>query len=169
MVDLKAPSFFPIPQVDPEEMFAYCDEPDGLPGDPFIFGPIPTEWDATLAPPGHQLIMIGVATSNNVDQEERSQKMLDIAEEKYFSFFPQVEKHIVAKSRITNKDTNRITRKGTGECIGLAQIPGQVGSSKPHPKLPVEGLWAVGCDAGGRGVGTEQGTASGMLVASLVS
>jgi len=169
VIDLKAPSFFPIPQVDPEKMFAYCDEPDGLPVDPFIFGPIPTEWDPTLAPPGHQLIMIGVATSNDVDQEERSQKMLDIAEQKYFSFFPEAEKHIVAKSRITNKDTNRITRKGTGECIGLAQIPGQVGSSKPHPGMPVEGLWAVGCDAGGRGVGTEQGTASGMLVASLVS
>ncbi len=169
VVDLKAPSFFPIPEVDPDEIFAYCDRPGGLPVDPFIFGPIPTEWDATLAPPGHQLIMIGVATSNEVDQEERSQNMLDIAERKYLSFFPEAEKHLVAKSRITNKDTNRITRKGTGECIGLAQIPGQVGSSKPHPKMPVEGLWAVGCDAGGRGVGTEQGTASGMLVASLVS
>jgi phytoene dehydrogenase-like protein len=168
-VNLKAPSIFPIPQKDPDEIFAYCDEPGGLPVDPFIFGPIPTEWDDTLAPPGHQLIMIGVATSNEVDQEERSQKMLDIAEEKYFSFFPQAEQHVVARSRITNKDTNRITRKGTGECIGLAQIPGQVGSSKPHPKMPVEGLWAVGCDAGGRGVGTEQGTASGMLVASLIS
>ncbi|MHB8894004.1 MAG: phytoene desaturase family protein, partial [Candidatus Geothermincolia bacterium] len=169
VMDLKAPSFFPIPQKDPDDIFAYCDVPGGLPDDPFIFGPIPTEWDSTLAPPGHQLIMIGVATSNNVDQEERSQKMLDIAEQKYFSFFPEVEKRIVAKSRITNKDTNRITRKGTGECIGLAQIPGQVGSSKPHPKMPVAGLWAVGCDAGGRGVGTEQGTASGMLVASLIS
>lgn len=168
-VDLKAPSFFPIPQVDPDRIFAYCDEPDGLPADPFIFGPIPTDWDQTLAPPGHQLIMIGVATSNNVDQEERSQKMLDIAEEKYYSFFPSVERHITSRSRITNKDTNRITRKGTGECIGLAQIPGQVGSSKPSPKMPIEGLWAVGCDAGARGVGTEQGTASGTLVASLVS
>jgi len=169
VMDLKAPSFFPIPEKDPDQIFSYCDEPDGLPQDPFIFGPIPTEWDATLAPPGHQLIMIGVATSNNVDQEERSQKMLDIAEQKYFSFFPEVERNIVAKSRITNKDTNRITRKGTGECIGLAQIPGQVGSAKPHPKMPVGGLWAVGCDAGGRGVGTEQATASAMLVASLIS
>jgi len=169
VVYLKAPSFFPIPQKDPDEIFAYCDQPGGLPQDPFIFGPIPTEWDSTLAPPGHQLIMIGVATSNEVDQEERSQKMLDIAEQKYFDFFPEVERHVTAKSRITNKDTNRITRKGTGECIGLAQIPGQVGASKPHPKMPLEGLWAVGCDAGGRGVGTEQGTASGMLVASLLS
>lgn len=169
VIDLKAPSFFPIPQLDPDEIFAYCDEPDGLPRDPFIFGPIPTEWDPTLAPVGRQLVMIGVATSHEVDQEERSQKMLDIAEEKYYSFFPEVQKHVVARSRITNKDTNRITRKGTGECIGLAQVPGQVGWKKPHPKLPVEGLFVVGCDAGSRGVGTEQGTASGMLVASLVS
>lgn len=169
VVDLKAPSFFPIPQVDPERIFDYCDEPDGLPGDPFLFGPIPTEWDATLAPPGHQLILVGVATSNEVDQEERSQKMLDIAEAKFFSFFPEVEKHLMWKSRITNKDTNRITGKGTGECIGLAQIPGQVGSGKPNPRLPVEGLYVVGCDAGARGVGTEQGTASGMLVGSLIS
>jgi hypothetical protein len=95
--------------------------------------------------------------------------MLGIAEEKFFSFFPGVERNLLFKSRITNKDTNRITRKGTGECIGLAQIPGQVGSSKPRPGMPLEGLMAVGCDAGARGVGTEQGTASGMLVASLIS
>jgi phytoene dehydrogenase-like protein len=169
VVDLKAPSFFPIPEVDPDSIFKYCDVPDGLPKDPFLFGPMPTEWDDTLAPPNHQLIMVGVPTSCEVDQEERSQKMLDIAERKFFSFFPEVEKNLIAKSRITNKDTNRITRKGTGECIGLAQCVGQVGSNKPSPKMPLEGLWAVGCDAGARGVGTEQGTASGMLVASLVS
>ncbi len=169
VVQLKAPSFFPIPRMDPDRVFEYCDRPGGLPEDPFLFGPMPTEWDSTLAPPNHQLIMVGVPTSNEVDQEERSQKMLDIAERKFFSFFPDVEKNLIGRSRITNKDTNRITRKGTGECIGLAQVPGQVGSSKPSPRMPVEGLWAVGCDAGARGVGTEQAVASGMLVASLVS
>jgi phytoene dehydrogenase-like protein len=169
VVDLKAPSFFPIPNVHPDRISEYCDVPGGVPEDPFLFGPMPTEWDETLAPPNHQLILIGVPTSNEVDQEERSQKMLQIAEEKFFSFFPEVERNLISKSRITNKDTNRITRKGTGECIGLAQIPGQVGAGKPSPKMPLDGLWAVGCDAGARGVGTEQGTASGMLVASLIS
>lgn len=169
VVDLEAPSFFPIPRMDPERIFSYCDEEDGLPGDPFLFVPMPTEWDSTLAPPGRQLILVGLATSNNVDQEERSQRMLDIAEAKFFSFFPEVEKNLLFKSRMTNRDTNRITRKGTGECIGLAQIPGQVGSDKPDPRLPVEGLYVVGCDAGARGVGTEQGTASGILVSSLIS
>jgi len=169
VIDLRAPSFFPIPGVEAESMFDYCDEPGGLPTDPFLFCPMPTEWDETLAPTGRQLVLCGVPTSNEVDQEDRSNRMLDMAEEKLFSFFPDVESHILWKSRITNKDTNRITRKGTGECIGLAQIPGQVGADKPEPNLPVEGLWVVGCDAGARGVGTEQGTASGMLVASLVS
>jgi len=151
------------------EMFAYCDEPGGLPRDPFLFVPMPTEWDSSLAPPGHQLIIMGVPTSNEVDQEERSQKILELGEQKLFSIFPGIEKHLLWKSRITNKDTNRITRRGTGECIGLAQIPGQVGSGKPNPKLPVEGLLVVGCDAGGRGVGTEQATASAMLVSNLIS
>jgi phytoene dehydrogenase-like protein len=169
VVDLKAPSFFPIPRVHPDKIFEYCDMPGGLPEDPFLFGPMPTEWDSTLAPPNHQLIMIGVPTSNEVDQEERSQKMLDIGLEKFLGFFPEVRKNITASSRITNKDTNRITRNGTGECIGLAQIPGQVGSGKPSPRMPLDGLWAVGCDAGARGVGTEQGTASGLLVANLVN
>jgi prolycopene isomerase len=169
VVDLKAPSFFPIPRMEAEKMFDYCDEPGGLPEDPFLFCPMPTEWDSTIAPPGRQLILCGVATSNDVDQEERSQRLLELGEQKLFSFFPEVERNLLWKSRITNKDTNRITRKGTGECIGLAQIPGQVGADKPSTKLPVEGLWVVGCDAGARGVGTEQGTASGMLVSSLVS
>ena len=169
VVDLLAPSFFPIPQMEARDIFAYCDEPGGLPPDPFSFVPIPTEWDRTLAGPGRQLVLVGVPTSNEVDQEDRSQKMLDISEEKFFSFFPEVPRNIMWTSRITNKDTNRITRKGTGECIGLAQIPGQVGANKPSVKTPVEGLWVVGCDAGARGVGTEQATASAMLAASLIS
>ena len=168
VVDLKAPSLFSIPQMEAEEMFTYCDQPEGVVSDPFLFVPIPTEWDATLAPPGRQLVIMGVPTSNEVDQEERSQRLLDAGEKKLFDIFPKIEKNLLWKSRTTNKDTNRITRKGTGECIGLAQIPGQVGSSKPSPKLPVEGLFVVGCDAGARGVGTEQATASAMLVSNLV-
>lgn len=169
VVNLKAPSFFPIPECEADDIFTYIEDPDGVPTDPFIFGPMPTEWDDTLAPPDHQLIMIGCPTNCEVDQEERTNKMLDVAEQKFFSFFPDVERNIIHKSRITNKDTNRITRKGTGECIGLGQFVGQVGVNKPSPKLPIEGLWVVGCDAGARGVGTEQGAASGQLVASLIS
>ena len=39
-----------------------------------------------------------------------------------------------------------------GECIGLGQLLGQCGRSKPDPRSPIPGLYYVGCDAGGRGM-----------------
>jgi hypothetical protein len=55
-----------------------------------------------------------------------------------------------------------------GETIGLAQVVGQDGRYKPAVKAPIQGLFYVGCDAGGRGIGTQQATDSGMKVADLV-
>lgn len=56
----------------------------------------------------------------------------------------------------------------TGDVIGLGQTFDQVGKNKPDPKTPVNGLWLVGCDAGGRGVGTEQAAHSAMNVAKMI-
>jgi prolycopene isomerase len=55
-----------------------------------------------------------------------------------------------------------------GEAVGLAQVVGQVGSSKPDARTPLEGLYIVGCDAGGRGAGTHQAVDSGFNVAAMV-
>ena len=55
-----------------------------------------------------------------------------------------------------------------GETIGIAQVVGQTGRGKPSIKTPVEGLWIVGCDAGGTGVGTQQAIESGYAVAEAV-
>jgi hypothetical protein len=55
-----------------------------------------------------------------------------------------------------------------GETIGLAQIVGQCGASKPSIEAPLEGLFFVGCDAGGVGVGTQQAIDSGIKVADAV-
>jgi len=55
-----------------------------------------------------------------------------------------------------------------GECFGLAQIVGQCGKHKPSPKAPISGLFYVGFDAGGNGLGTNQAVGSGLNVASLV-
>jgi len=58
--------------------------------------------------------------------------------------------------------------RGAGEVIGLAQSYNQIGKNKPHPQTPVEGLYLVGCDAGGRGVGTEQAADSALKVTNLI-
>ena len=55
-----------------------------------------------------------------------------------------------------------------GETIGLAQIVGKCGKSKPAIATPLTGLYLVGTDAGGRGVGTQQAIMSGFNVAEAV-
>jgi flavin-dependent dehydrogenase len=50
----------------------------------------------------------------------------------------------------------------------LGQIVGQCGPNKPSIRTPIDGLYFVGCDAGGTGVGTQQAIESGMNVAEAV-
>ncbi len=170
VIDLPAPSFFNIPNVDPDHMFDYIDE-GGVPEDPFLFTPMPSEWDPYAAPPGKQLVICGVpgpieVTRENVEQCER---ILDRAEKRLFEIFPRMESHVEWKMRTHIAHTASITGKPTGECIGLAQCVGQTGIHKPTPWTPVKDLWLVGADAGARGVGTEQASGSALYVANLLS
>ncbi|MBN2027355.1 MAG: NAD(P)/FAD-dependent oxidoreductase [Actinobacteria bacterium] len=170
VVDLPAPGFFNVPAVDPDHMFDYIEE-GGVPEDPFLFTPFPSEWDPYAAPSGKQLIICGVpgpieVTKDNVAQCER---ILDRAEERLLEIFPQMANHIEWKMRTHIAHTAAITGKPTGECIGLAQCVGQTGVHKPTPWTPVKDLWLVGTDAGARGVGTEQAGGSAIYVANLLS
>ena len=42
-----------------------------------------------------------------------------------------------------------------GAGIGIGQDAGQAGIDRPSIKTPIEGLYIVGAEAGGEGVGTE--------------
>ena len=55
------------------------------------------------------------------------------------------------------------------QAVGIAQVVGQCGSSKPDARTPLPGLYIVGCDAGGRGAGTHQAVDSGFNVAAMVA
>jgi phytoene dehydrogenase-like protein len=169
VVDLPAPSFFNIPAVDPDHMFDYIDE-GGVPEDPFLFTPFPSEWDPYAAPPGKQLIICGVPGPIEVTEEKVAQceRILDRAERRLLEIFPQIESHIEWKMRSHIAHTAYITGKPTGECIGLAQCVGQTGVHKPKPWTPVKDLWLVGADAGARGVGTEQAAGSAIYVSNLL-
>jgi len=169
VIDLPAPSFFNIPNLDPDHMFDYL-ERGGVPEDPFLFTPLPSEWDPYAAPPGKQLVIMGVPGPIEVNREnvEWCERILDRAEERLMEIFPKISSHIQWKMRTHIAHTASITGKPTGECIGLAQCVGQTGVHKPAPRTPVEGLWLVGADAGARGVGTEQAAGSALYVANLL-
>ncbi len=82
-------------------------------------------------------------------------------------------KHIERKEGYSTRDVSLLTRDQVlpgqgGECIGLGQVIGQAGRHKPLAKAPLQGLFYVGCDAGGYGVGIHQAVDSAINVAKNV-
>lgn len=126
-----------------------------LPPEPYIFLTVPSNWDPEIAP-GKQLIILGVL----VTHPKLADSSLDQADE-WLNERYDVERNLLWKERTTPKEMEKF---GRPDCIGLAQIPSQVGKNKPSQRI-LKNLYLVGCDAGARGVGTEQAAESGLKVA----
>lgn len=170
VIDVKSSGFFYVPDIDPEHMFDYIYNGQ-VPCEPTLFMPVPSELDDTLAPLGKQLVLMGMPgpkDGSSPESAKHCEAILDKGEERLFECFPEMEKNILWKLKTDTHYYSRITGKPTGECIGIAQCVGQTGTNKPSVKTPVDGLYLVGCDAGGRGVGTEQAANSAIHVAQLI-
>lgn len=131
-----------------------------------IFVPVPTAADPSLAPPGCQLVLAGSLAPQGLEDREQAaalcEEILDRIENTMLDLFPDIEKHIVWKIRTDTRYIAEISGRSTGEVIGLAQNRHQVGKNRPSHTTPVEGLYLVGADAGGRGVGTEMAADSAL-------
>ena len=118
--------------------------------------------------------MTGCYCPANPDMTKKEiMEWAEVGEKIIFEVFPEVEDAIDKKELYTTKSVSSLTRDSVvpgcgGETIGLGQIVGQCGPDKPSIKAPVQGLFIVGCDAGGTGVGTQQAIESGMNVADAV-
>jgi phytoene dehydrogenase-like protein len=139
-----------------------------------VYFEVPSNYDPTAAPPGKQLLITGsfCPPSPQLTAEEIA-AWATAGEEIIFKAFPELEGAIEDKELYTPKDVSNLTRESVlpghgGETIGLGQIVGQCGPTKPSIEAPIRGLFFVGCDAGGTGVGTQQAIESGMNVAEAV-
>lgn len=139
-----------------------------------VYFEVPSNYDPTAAPPGKQMMITGsfCPPSPQLTPEEIA-AWAKAGEEIIFKAFPELEGAIEERDLYTPKDVSNLTRESVlpghgGETIGLGQIVGQCGPSKPSIEAPVRGLFFVGCDAGGTGVGTQQAIESGMNVADAV-
>jgi phytoene dehydrogenase-like protein len=143
-----------------------------MPDDMLILIFNPQGFDPTLAPQGKQVVL--TATLCEADPKMKNQKAwLDALDQKIEEFRPGFKKHLIRREDYTTADVSRVTRDsvvpgGGGECIGLAQIVGQCGKNKPSPVSPVRGLFYVGVDAGGDGMGTHHAVDSAAKVAPIV-
>jgi phytoene dehydrogenase-like protein len=139
-----------------------------------VYFEVPSNYDPEAAPPGKQVMLTGsfCPPSPQMTQAEIA-AWAKAGEGILFKALPKLEAAIEDKELYTPKDVSNLTRESVlpghgGETIGLGQIVGQCGPNKPSIEAPIHGLFIVGCDAGGTGVGTQQAIESGMNVADAV-
>ncbi len=144
------------------------------PEHPLLFVVTPALHDPDLAPDDrHQAILAGTMCSPDPESpmNEEAVRQVDRAMKRWF---PDLAEHVVRQETYTSRSVSAESRDAVvpgmgGECIGLAQVIGQAGRSKPDPRTPLAGLYLVGCDAGGYGCGTHQAVDSGFNVADMVA
>jgi len=145
-----------------------------IPEEMTVWFEVPSNYDPGAAPKGKQFVMTGFLGPCDPKLKEKDIKpFLDKGDEMMFKAFPDLKAAIEAQEYYTPHDVCNLTRDSVlpgigGECIGLGQVVGQGGAHKPSVRAPIQGLFYVGCDAGGIGVGTQQATDSGMKVADIV-
>jgi prolycopene isomerase len=140
---------------------------------PLIVIDVPSEFDPGLSDiPGHQLANCQVFMPPDPDSD-----MVDEAIRRCDAvineLWPDLKDHIIRKEPYGAKQISSMSRDSVlpglgGEAVGIAQVVGQCGYTKPDPGTPLPGLYIVGCDAGGRGAGTHQAVDSGFNVAAIV-
>ena len=145
-----------------------------MPDDIAVLYEVPSNYDDAAAPAGKQIVLASVwGPADGLATDEVMAPWWRKCDEVMFRVFPDLPKHIERKEYYSVRDVSRLTRDRVlpnqgGECIGLGQLVGQGGRKKPSVQAPIRGLFFVGCDAGGYGVGTQQATESGINVAGAV-
>ncbi len=145
-----------------------------LPDEITVWFEIPDNYDPGAAPAGKQMLMTGFLCPADPEMSAHEKKVWwDKGEEILFKALPEISKYVESKEGYSVREVSKLTRDHVlpgqgGECIGLGQIVGQAGKDKPSPKAPITGLFYVGCDAGGYGIGIHQATDSAVKVADMV-
>jgi len=145
-----------------------------IPKQGVVFFEVPANYDPHAAPEGKQMVMTGYWCPADPKMTEKEKKAWqNMGEQVLLDAYPDLEKHIESKETYTPAHVCNLTRDQVlpgqgGECIGLGQWMGQCARTKPAVKAPVRGLFFVGCDAGGYGVGTQQAVDSAINVAETV-
>ncbi len=140
-----------------------------IPDEMFCMIFIPAGFNRKLAPEGK--LMIQSATLAPSDPNWKNvNTWLDALDERLAELCPEIRKHTIRRENYTAASVSKLTRDSVlpgqgGECIGLGQIVGQCGRHKPSPNAPIQGLFYVGIDAGGYGVGTHNAVDSATKLA----
>lgn len=139
--------------------------PDVVP----YYCPIPTNFDPSLAPPGHQLLTVcAVAPTTDIELKDAPAEWEEMVLRTIRAIVPGLDDEIVFVDRTTTSWMEHWLGKEFGPAISTGQTPGQVADQRPSVTTPIAGLYLAGDGAGGRGVGTELAADSAMECAETI-
>ena len=150
---------------NPEESFSSLINgkvPEEIP----LFIPIPSNYDSNLAPKGKQLLIAGTAVPQE-NFEKNREKWIENSLKSLETIFPDLSDNLLWYDVSTPKDLDKLGGK-EASVIGISQITSQTGNDRPSPELPIEGLYLVGGDAGGWGIGTELAAKSAIECSEII-
>ncbi len=128
-----------------------------------FYCPVPTNFDESLAPPGHQLLTVcSVAPTSDVPLEDPAKAWEEAMLRTIRRVVPDLDRHTLFVDTLSVSFMENWIGKEFGPAVSTAQTPDQVGANRPLVYTPVRGLYLAGCNAGGRGVGTELAASSAM-------
>jgi phytoene dehydrogenase-like protein len=128
-----------------------------------FYCPVPTNFDSSLAPPGHQLLTAcAVAPTSDVALDDPAHEWEEAMMRALRRVVPGLDEHAVFVDRFSVAFIEKWIGKEFGPAVSTAQTPDQVGRNRPPVHAPIRGLYFAGCNAGARGVGTELAAASAM-------
>ena len=129
---------------------------------------VPSNFDPGLAAPGGQVVIAGTLSYAEVDRLDVEERMLLALERRIERQYPGFADAILRREPTTAAHVAAASgRRTTGEAVGVAQIPGQCGPSRPAIRTPIRGLYVVGADTGAEAIGTELAAGSGLQAAML--
>ena len=147
---------------DLKEMFAAVTRGE-IPSIVPFYCPVPTNFDPSLAPPGHQLLTVcAVAPTSDVTLKDPGPAWEEAMLRTIRRVVPRLDEHVLFVDRFSVDFIEKWIGKEFGPAVSTGQTPDQVGPRRPKVYSPIRGLYFAGCNAGGRGVGTELAAASAM-------
>ncbi len=144
-----------------------------VPDDVVVYAMVPSNYDPSVVPEGKQILTAGTVCPSDPGAEE-IEMLTQKAEELLFNFWPEIVPAIESKKYGGPAQVSALTRDHVqhgqgGECMGLGQIAGQCGATRPPAVTSVRGLFLVGIDAGGSaGMGLHQSVDSALKVSRQV-
>lgn len=150
---------------DPEDRFKKIMK-GKIPDEIDLFIPVPSNYDPNIAPKGKQLIIAGTIVPKESFQKNK-EIWIKNSMNTLQKIFPDLSDNLLWYDITTPIDLETMYGK-EGSVVGICQNIDQTGSSRPPLSFPIEGLYMVGGDAGGWGIGTELAAKSALECSDII-